>query len=214
MRTKYFSFVFILILGFIFLSSLTNVNADGKYSVKGTFVEGCSCDIPCPCELISFKTGCQTIGALSLSGGSCCDIDLTGVKIAYATQPGEWVTLYVDAKDDKQKQAAIKFAKGLFGHYGKIEKAGSATIEFSGKDGNYTVKVDDGKIMQLTTEPVLGGDNKTPVMYTNTKSKLTPVFMQGRVLSGSFNDGERSFELKGSNSYFNTNIHCEGSSEP
>lgn len=173
-------------------------------------MEGCSCDIPCPCELINYEMGCQTIAALSLGDSSCGGIDLTGAKIAYATQPGEWIAIYVDAKDDQQKQAAIRFAKGIFGHYGKVVKVNSAKIEFSGKDGNYTVKVDDGKIMQLTTEPVLGGDNTTPVMHTNTKSKLTPVFMQGRVISGSFNDAERKFELKGSNSYFHTSIKCKG----
>ena len=186
------------------------VHAGEKYSVKGVFVEGCGCNIPCACELVGLETGCQTVAALSLSDSNYGGVDITGAKIAYATKPGEWVIIYVDAKDDKQKQAAIKFAKGVCGHYGKIEKADSAKIEFSGKDGNYTVKVDGGKIMQLTTEPILGGDNKTPITHTNTKSKLTPVFMQGKVVSGIFSDGERKFELKGSNSYFNTNIKCEG----
>ncbi|MCF6156301.1 MAG: DUF1326 domain-containing protein [Candidatus Brocadia sp.] len=189
------------------------VHAGEKYSVKGVFVEGCNCNIPCACELFGLETGCHTVAVLSLSDSSYDGVDLSGAKIAYATKPGDWVIIYIDAKDDQQKQAAIRFTKGIFGNYGKVEKADSAKIEFSGKDGNYTVKVDDGKIMQLTTEPVLGGDNKTPVMHTNTKSKLTPVFMQGRVISGSFNDGERKFELKGSNSYFNANMHCEGSSE-
>jgi hypothetical protein len=213
MRTRYLSFVFMLISGVIFLLSVTNVHAGVKYSVKGVFVEGCSCNIPCACELFGLETGCHTVAALSLSDSNYDGVDLSDAKIAYATKPGDWVIIYVDAKDDKQKQAAIKFAQGACGHYGKIEKANSAKIEFSGKDGNYTVKVDGGKILQLTTEPILGGDNKTPVTHTNTKSKLTPVFMQGRVVSGNFSDGERKFELKGSNSYFNTSMQCEGSLE-
>lgn len=213
MRIRYLSFVFMLIAGVVFLLSVTNVRAGEKYSVKGTFVEACSCDVPCPCELTGIEKGCQTVAALSLSDSSCSGVGLSGAKIAYATKPGEWVCIYVDAKDDKQKQAAIKFAKGVCGNYGKIEKTDSAKIEFSGKDGNYTVKVDGGKILQLTTEPILGGDNKTPITHTNTKSKLTSIFMQGRVVSAAFSDGERKFELKGSNSYFNTNMQCEGSFE-
>ncbi|MDG6006521.1 MAG: DUF1326 domain-containing protein [Candidatus Brocadia sp.] len=190
-----------------------NTHAGEKYSVKGIFVEGCSCNLPCACELIGWEGGCQTMAALSLSDGNYDGTDLTGAKIAYAMKPGDWVNIYVDAKDDKQKQAAISFAKGVCGHYGKIGKADNAKIEFSGKDGNFIVKVDDGKILQLTTEPVLGGDNKTPIIHTNTKCKLSPVLMQGRVISGNYSDGERKFELKGGNSYFNTHMLCEGVSK-
>ncbi|MBE7547074.1 hypothetical protein KsCSTR_31080 [Candidatus Kuenenia stuttgartiensis] len=210
MRTKYYILLLILFFVGIPLFFVSNVTAEETYHIEGVFVEGCSCDIPCPCELISFNMGCQTVAALSLEESIFKGTDLTGVKIAYATKPGEWVRIYVDAKNEEQKQAAIAFAKIICAAYGKIESAGSAKIAFSGKGGNFAVTVDGGKIMVLTTEPVLGGDNATPVMHTNTKSKLNRVFMQGRVVSASFHDGERKFELKGSNAYFNTNMKCEG----
>jgi hypothetical protein len=54
-----------------------------------------------------------------------------------------------------------------------------AKIDINGKDGAYTVKVDGGKIMTCTTEPVLGGDNKTPITHTNTKDALNPTMYQG-----------------------------------
>ena len=124
--------------------------------------------------------------------------------------PGSWVRIYVDAENDKQKDAATEFPKYIYSAFGKIESASIAKIEFTGENGNYTVKVDGGKILQLATEPVLGGDNKTPVTHTNTKSKLNSVFMQGKTVSGGFSDGERKFELKGGNSYFNDRMKSKG----
>lgn len=208
MRTKYM--VLGLMFGMLFAGYAI---AGGKWSVKGTFIEGCSCNMPCGCELTGVEMGCEGVGVLSLTGGSYNGVDLTGAKMAYAMVPGDWVRLYVDAKNDAQKNAAIEFAKGYYGGFGKLESASAGKIDIAGKDGKYTVKVNDGKIMQLTTEPVLGGDNKTPITHTNTKSNLSSVFMQAKTVSGTFSDGDRKFELRDSNSYFNTNLKSEGTIE-
>ncbi|HHT9109953.1 MAG TPA: DUF1326 domain-containing protein [Candidatus Brocadiaceae bacterium] len=207
MRTKYFIFIVLVVFA---LFRIENVVAGEKWSVKGTFVEGCSCNAPCPCELTGLEKGCYGVGAILLNGGSFMKTDLGGAKIAYALVPGSWVRIYVDAENDKQKDAATEFAKGIFSSFGKIESTSVVKIEFSGEHGNYTLKVDGGKILHLTTEPVLGGDNKTPVTHANTKNKLNPVFMQGRTVSGSLSDGERKFELKGGNSYFNDHMESKG----
>jgi hypothetical protein len=74
-------------------------------------------------------------------------------------------------------------------------------------------KVNEGKIIELTTEPVIGGDNKNPVTYINTHSKLNPIFMQGKTISASYRDGEKEFELKDSNSYFNSRMKSKGEFE-
>jgi len=64
----------------------------------------------------------------------------------------------------------------MYGAFGKIEAVTSVEIDISDKDGRYTVKVNVGRIMQLTTEPVLGGENKTPIIYSNTRNKLHAIF--------------------------------------
>ncbi len=213
MRIKYVFFIFILTVGINSLLSITNVNAGEKYSVKGTFVEGCDCFTVCPCELTGFEMGCQTVGAMSLSEGNYLDTDMSGVKIAFATTPGKWVRIYIDAKNDKQKYAVTQFMKGIYGAFGKLEAVTSAKIDISGKDGRYTVKVHNGRILHLTTEPVLGGDNKTPIKHSNTRNKLNSVFMQGKIISASYSDNGRKFELSGTNSYFNPQMNSEGSIE-
>jgi len=213
MRIKHVFFILVLTVGFNSLLSITNVNAGEKYSVKGVFVEGCDCSISCPCELTGIEMGCQTVGAMSLSGGSYLDTDLSGVKVAFATTPGKWVRIYIDANNGKQKHAATQFMKGIYGAFGKIEAVTNAKIYITGIDGKYTVKVNDGRIMYLTTEPILGGDNKTPLMHSNTSNKLNSVFMQGKTIAAHYNDNGRKFELSGTNSYFNPQMNSEGSIE-
>ncbi|UJS16790.1 MAG: DUF1326 domain-containing protein [Candidatus Jettenia sp.] len=206
MHTKYF----ILVVTIISVLWVDSAIADKKWSMQGVFVEGCSCKAPCPCELIGLSEGCNAVGVVSLSEGNYMGADLAGAKIAYAVAPSEWVRIYVDGKSDEQREAAIELAKGMFSTFGEIESTSSAHIDMSGMDGSYTVRVNDGKLMQLTTEPVLGGDNKTPITHTNIKNKFILVFMQGRTIFGSFHDGERKFELKGGNSYFNNRMESEG----
>jgi hypothetical protein len=202
-------FAAIVLLTVVSLAS-SGAYAGGKWSVSGTFVEGCSCMGVCPCELTGLKDGCDGVGALMVTSGNYQGVDLSGSKIVYASTPGQWVRLYVETKDSKQNHAARDFASSYFSGFGKVEDVKDAKIDISGKDGKYMVSVDNGAIMKLETEPVLGGDKKTPITHTNTHSMLNPTVMQGKTISGSYKDGERSFTLEGSNSYFNPRVKSSG----
>ncbi len=178
--------------------------AGAKWAANGTFVEGCSCMGVCPCEQTGLRDGCQGVGTVKLTSGSTYDgVDISGATIVYAAEPGTWVRLYVDAPDKKQNEAAKGFANTYFSALGKIESVKDAKIEMTGSDGKYTVLVDGGTIMKLETEPVMGGDGKSPISHSNTKSVLNPTIYQGRTVSCTYKDGEKSFTLEGSNSYFN-----------
>ena len=206
--------VVVLLMALVATLPASLASAGWKWSAKGTFVEGCSCNAPCSCELTGdLEAGCQGVGAVELSGGKYMGTDLTGAKIAYAGLPGQWVRIYVDAKNDKQRDAAMEFAKGYYKSWGTVEDSKAAKIDIMGKGGKYTVKVDDGKIFALETEPILGGDGKTPLTHTNTKSKLSPIFKQAKTLTCTFQDGERKFELKSSNSFFNDKLNSQGTLE-
>ena len=80
----------------------------------------------------------------------------------------------------------------------------------TGDGSNYTLSVDGGKIMSLATEPVLGADQKTPFSYHNTLMPLSPTILQGKTLTGSYNDGAHSFTLANSNCYFNPQAKASG----
>jgi hypothetical protein len=180
------------------------------FNVTGTYVEGCSCDIPCPCAMTGSVKGCQGIDTMELSGGTYNGVDLKGVKIAVAKTLENWARVYLDAPDPKQREATAAFATAWASQMGKVEAVKDARIEISGKDGSYTVKVDNGKIAQLTTKVILGADEKNPLSHANLKTPLNPTLYQARTLSGSFRDGDRSFELKDRNSYFNSQMKASG----
>ena len=186
--------------------------AQGKqsYNVSGTFVEGCSCSAPCPCELTGVMHGCDGVGGMTIASGSYMGTNLAGAKIAYASAPGEWVRLYVDAANPAQQAAANAFAKAAYAPFGPIESVKPAKIGLSGAGGRYTLSVDGGNTMQLSTEPVLGGDNRTPITISNIHDPLHPTVMQGKTVSGTYHDGERSFTLKDSNSYFTPHMRSKG----
>jgi hypothetical protein len=203
-----------LAAGAVMMMALAVQAAEGQktpYTAQGLFVEGCSCAPICTCELIEVEMGCKGVGAYSLTGGQFNGVSLAGAKLAYAVSPGHWLYLYVDSPDPKQREAALEFAKAYYHEWGELKSARQAHIKIEGSEGRYTVTVDDGKVMTLKTEPILGGDGKTAVQISNTKSGLNPTVSQGRTLSGEFHDGEESFELKDSNSFFNPHMNAKGS---
>jgi hypothetical protein len=188
------------------------ISAGGAdFSVEGMFVDCCSCAPPCPCELTKVADGCQGLGVHQISSGKYAGDDLVGVRIAHAKVVGEWINLYVDAKDEKQLAAAEKFGRAAFSKFGPIQEVKAARIEISGADGRYIVAVDGGKIMRFETEPVLGGDGKNPIGYTNIKNAVNPTVYQGTCVSSSFSDGDRKVTVeKGMNSHFNPRLKSNG----
>lgn len=201
-----------LVVGMMVVAAASVWAADKQpFEAKGMFVEGCSCGRPCACQLTGIEPGCQGVNALALTGGSYQGVDLTGVKIAFGLGAGKWVRLYVDAPKPEQREAATAFAKAYSAAFGKIEEVKAARVEISGQAGTYTLKVDGGKIMNLVTEPVLGGDGKTPLMYSNIHDSLHPTVKQGKTVTGKYQDGGHAFELKDSNAYFHETFESKGS---
>jgi hypothetical protein len=185
--------------------------AKADFSVEGMFVDCCSCMPPCPCELTEVAMGCMGIGAHQISSGKYAGDDLVGVKIAHAKVVGQWVNLYIDAKDEKQRAAAERFGRAAFACFGPIKVVKAAKIEIWGADGKYTVTVDGGAIMKFQTEPLLGGDGKTPIGYTNIKNAVNPTVYQGMCVSATYSDGDKEVTVeKGRNSHFNPKLKSSG----
>ncbi len=202
-----------LALGAAYIFSAMSLLAAEKQSwhLKGMFVEGCTCSIPCACELSGVvEKGCQGVGALSLDGGEFNGVDLSGAKIAYGGEIGEWIYVYADSSKPEQREAALQFAKKYYGAWGKIAGARAAKIDIDGESGNYIVKIDGGKTLEMKTEPIIGGDGKSPVKILNTKSKISPEFLQAKTVRAKFQEEGHEFQLEDSNSYFNDRINSKG----
>jgi hypothetical protein len=184
--------------------------ATGKFNIAGTYVETCSCAPPCPCELVGLEMGCQGVGAVEVKTGTYGGADISGVRIATATEPGKWVRIYIDAPPSQQA-AAESFARAAYGPFGAIKSVKTAAVEITGTQGKYTVNVDRGKIMTFRVEPILGGDGKNPIVISNVKNQLTSTFYQGQCVAATFHDGDSQFTLaKGRNAYFNDHMTQRG----
>jgi hypothetical protein len=201
--------LFALVAGLLALAG-TQDAAKADFSVEGMFVDVCCCMPPCPCEVTEVAEGCQGVGVHQISGKYAGE-DLVGVKIAHAKVVGKWVNLYIDAKEERQRAAAERFGRAAFSGFGPIQEVKAARIEVSGADGKYTATVDGGKIMTFETEPVLGGDGKTPIGVTNIKNAVNPIIFQGRCVSAAYSDGAKKVTVdKGRNSHFNPRLKSSG----
>lgn len=191
--------------------SVVEAQAEQKpFNLQGIYLEGCSCSLVCACALTGeMAEGCQVMGALIISSGNYGDIDLSDTKLAFAFGGG-WVRIFVQSKDSSKAEAVNALGRKLFRSYGKVESTQNTGIDLSGSDGNYTLKVEGGKIMTLTTQPVLGADKRTAVVYTNYPDPLFHTIMQGRVVAGTYNDGQHRVTLEGTNSFFNQKWSASG----
>jgi hypothetical protein len=202
----------LLVAGLLTGVALAASPGTGKqpFKVAGTFVEGCSCNIVCSCNMGHIGHACQGVGAMAFQSGTYMNTDLSGAKMAYAVSVGNWLRVYTEGRNPAQEKALAALIAKTFAAFGKLEESRSARIEITGADGKYNVQVDGGKIMSLTTEPVMGADGKKPFTYHNTLLPLSPTIFQAKTVSGSFNDGGHSFTLADSNSYFNPTAEGRG----
>lgn len=212
-------------IAFSFVASLATVGAQPEkkdapappaaapreFQIEGQYVEACTCHAPCPCELTGVMGGCKGIGAYQFSKGTYDGTDFSGTKLAYAALVGEAVVLYVDAPDAARQAAVEKFGRAAFAAFGTIKAVRKAKVEITGTDGAYTLSVDGGKAIKCQTEPVFGGDKKSPIVHANTNSTLNPTMYQGSCVSCTVDDEAFSFSVpKGRNAYFNAKIKTTG----
>jgi hypothetical protein len=101
-----------------------------SYRVRGTYLESCNCDAPCPCRKIDGRAGGRSTqgvcdGALSWSidEGFADDVDLAGLGTVLATRYSDdeegspWTfALFVDERGDpRQREALGQIFSGVLG---------------------------------------------------------------------------------------------------
>ena len=179
-----------------------------EFKMQGKYVEGCACQAPCTCEMTGLVMGCEGVGAFEFTGGDVGGASLAGCRAAYATVPGKWVILYIDAPDAVQKAAAEKMMRYGLDGFGKVEAVRNAKISMTGSGGNCRVTV--GSYFTLTTKPMIGGDGKSALVYGNMHDRIHPTVMGGTTIACKYHDGKRKFDLKGSNAFFNEHLSVNG----
>jgi hypothetical protein len=88
-----------------------------SWSVQGTYIEACNCEVACPCVFLSPPTegDCKVVIGWHIDKGNHGDTVLDGLNaamIAFAPEhmmKGHWkVALYLDKRADAQQQAALQ----------------------------------------------------------------------------------------------------------
>jgi hypothetical protein len=153
---------------------------------------------------------CEGVGAYEFDTGEFNGKSFDGTRVAYAGEPTKWIVVYVDAPDQEKRDAATAFAKSMLAKMGPIKEVKSAPIKMTVNDSELMAMVDGGKIMTITSKPVLGGDGKNPLSLHNVNNPIYPVIMQAKVVTCDYHDGDKKFTLKDSNSYYNANLNASG----
>jgi len=92
-----------------------------SYRVRGTYLESCNCDAPCPCRRIDGRPGGRSTqgicdGALSwwIEDGAADDVALTGLGVVLAARYSDdeegspWTfALFVDQSGDEEQREAL-----------------------------------------------------------------------------------------------------------
>jgi hypothetical protein len=192
----------------LLMAAATAFAEEKSFKLEGTFVEGCSCKGVCMGAIDGKDPGCEALAVVDLTGGSYQGVDLSGVKVVVVWPKDKRTRVFIEAPNPRQHEAAAAFGKAYAGEFGKVDAVKDAHIELTGKDGKFTAKVDGGKIMEVTTEPALGGDKKTPVVYENVYDPFNTKFYHARIVSATYHDGDSAFTLKDSNSFFNPRLNA------
>lgn len=173
-------------------------------------MEGCACPVACSCDLNgAMAKGCSVIGAMLISKGAYGSGDLSGCDVSYIAKDG-WVKLYYSAPNKSQVGALNDWANAYFSGFGTVKSFEPAKIAVMGVNGSYTLSVNDGATAEVSVAPILGGDGKKPIVYSNYADPMIPVIMQGKTISGAYKGSDGAFELKDSNAFFNPNWKTSG----
>ena len=144
-----------------------------SWTVEGTYMEACNCEVACPCIFLSPPTEgeCKVLVGWHIDKGRHGDTVLDGLNAAlFAFAPGhmmkgQWkVALYLDKRGDAKQQAALQgiFSGAEGGHLanlgpliGQVLGARPAEITFD-KGANARFRFDVEGAASTEFEPIQG----------------------------------------------------------
>ena len=192
-----------------------------KWNLRGTYFESCDCEIACPCIFLrppNTKNGdCNVLITWSIDSGALGDTDLSGLNVAMAAHSpglmtdGNWkVALYLDENATESQQAALGQifggqVGGVFeifaGFIGEILGIGTASIEYSAKGKNRTVKVGNiGEASITAIEGLDGSEVKISGNPLGVSLGVPPVI--ALATTNIFKDLGLEWDVTGKNGYY------------
>lgn len=192
---------------------------DIEWSLKGDYLEACSCDFGCPCKFGANPTKghCKGILGFEIQDGSYGDVDLDGLGLALiihapaAPWEGDITgTTYIDEEaTPEQREALQAILSGQAGGFWEIlgdlisddrgVKFAPVRMERSGKRRTFTIP----GVLDLVNEPLVNPltEQEQEVMVTDTFDPFCPSGRAGKSATAVSKDPDLSFDLSGQQGY-------------
>ena len=156
------------------------------WNLKGNYVETCSCELMCPCNL-SFDHGatydyCRVVLVFDIQEGNVEGTDIAGLKVAaIADTPkvmtdGNWkLGVFVDANaSDDQADKLVKVFSGQLGGpmaglaplVGEMLGVERAPIEVKHEGHRHSVRIGDAVDFEIEDIVPFGVENDQPVRFS------------------------------------------------
>ena len=156
-----------------------------SWSLRGSYVETCSCELMCPCNL-SFDHGatydyCRVVLAFNIREGEIEGTDIGGLKVAIVADTpkvmteGNWkLGLFIDAaaSDEQAAKLGQVFSgqlggpmAGLAPMVGEVLGVERAPIEMIDDGHRHAVRIGDGVDFEIEDIVPFGVQNDQPVRF-------------------------------------------------
>ncbi|MBI4564098.1 MAG: DUF1326 domain-containing protein [Planctomycetes bacterium] len=207
----------ILVVGCVFAGMAAAAGWDTQegpaYMIKGQQIEGCECDVYCPCIFQKDATAdqCRALMAWKITEGKHGNTDLKGVVFAASVTKsgkniekamGKWEGLIFvsDKSSEEQRKAIADILKREFGGaFAKLEVR-TAPIEIMGGSEQYELKMGQIATMKISA---LKGKNGQVTVIENAPSPLAlPKYYCARADVHTYNDGASKWDFAGRNAYY------------
>jgi hypothetical protein len=177
------------------------------WNLKGNYVETCSCELMCPCNL-SFDHGatydyCRVVLVFDIQEGSVEGTDIAGLKVAaIADTPkvmteGNWkLGVFVDANaSDDQADKLVKVFTGQLGGpmaglaplVGEMLGVERAPIDVQHDGHRHSVRIGDAVDFEIEDIVPFGVENDQPVRFSGMFHPVAPDLTMAEAKSSSIN---------------------------
>jgi hypothetical protein len=193
-----------------------------QWSLKGDYLEACSCDWGCPCKFGANPTKgyCQGVLGFAIREGSYGQVNLGGIGLCLIiSAPGSPFmgnitgTIYIDERaTPEQRQALEAIVSGQAGGFWEVIgslisdnrgiKFAPLQMETSGKRRTFTIP----DVVNLVNEPLLNpmSQQEQEVMVSNSFDPFCVSGRAGRSPTATCSDPDISFDLSGQQGYIGT----------
>lgn len=176
--------------------------APPSWKIKGSYAEGCSCEVSCPCIFLSMPSmgKCQAVIAFHIDEGNYGPTSLKGLSLVLAvdTRPGlsmaegNWASIvyYIDSEaSSEQNEALRKIFMGMFSPMAPNclgVKSVPISYELSGDEKDCKVSIPE--VLDLQVQLVPGTDPAHKARIVNPPFHFLPELLVAKAVVNNYKD--------------------------